>query len=214
MVWAIVVAAGAGTRFGAQKQFLMLNGRSVAAHSIEACLSVADHVVLVVPAERLSGDLPPDLQPDLVVAGGATRAQSVRAGLAVVPLDVEIVVVHDAARPLASAQLFLDAVAAINDGADAAICATPVTDTIKRVDRGSGKTLVKETLDREALVAVQTPQAFKASVLRSAHDGAGEATDDAALVEALGHNVVIVEGNVANVKITTPEDLDRLRGAR
>ena len=214
MVWAIVVAAGAGTRFGAQKQFLMLDGRSVAAHAIEACRSVADHVVLVVPAERLSGDLPPDLQPDLVVAGGATRAQSVRAGLAAVPLDVEIVVVHDAARPLASAQLFLDAVAAINDGADAASCATPVTDTIKRVDRRSGKTLVQETLDREALVAVQTPQAFKASVLRSAHDGDGEATDDAALVEALGHNVVIVEGNVANVKITTPEDLDRLRGAR
>ena len=214
MVWAIVVAAGAGTRFGAQKQFLMLDGRSVAAHSIEACRSVADHVVLVVPAERLSGDLPPDLQPDLVVAGGATRAQSVRAGLAAVPLDVEIVVVHDAARPLASAQLFLDVVAAINDGADAASCATPVTDTIKRVDRHSGKTLVQETLNREALVAVQTPQAFKASVLRSAHDGAGEATDDAALVEALGHSVVIVEGNVANVKITTPEDLDRLRGAR
>ncbi len=214
MVWAIVVAAGAGTRFGAQKQFLMLGGRSIAARSIDACRSVADHVVLVVPAERLHGDLPDDLEADLVVAGGATRAQSVRAGLAAVPSDVDIIVVHDAARPLASAELFHAAVAAVRDGADAAICATPVTDTIKRVERSLGRTFVKETLDRDALVAVQTPQAFNARVLRSAHGGGGEATDDAALVEALGHTVVIVEGNVANVKITTPDDLDRLEGPR
>ena len=105
-----------------------------------------------------------------------------RAGLAAVPADAEIVVVHDAARPLAGADLFQRTVAAVRAGADAAIPGVPVTDTVKQVEDGR----VVATVDRSRLVAVQTPQAFRAAVLRRAHAGDPEATDDAALVEALG----------------------------
>ncbi|MEI6700720.1 MAG: 2-C-methyl-D-erythritol 4-phosphate cytidylyltransferase [Actinomycetota bacterium] len=212
MVWAIVVAAGAGTRFGAQKQFLDLNGRSVAAQSVAACRNVANHVVLVVPSDRLD-DLPNDLVADVVVAGGSSRSASVRAGLEAVPLDVDIVVIHDAARPMAPPQLFHDVVAAVRDGAAGSICAISVTDTIKVVDRTTTPVKVLETLNRDELVAVQTPQAFDAVILRSAHEGNAEASDDAALVEILGHNVVVVNGSVKNVKITTIEDLAHLEGA-
>lgn len=202
-VWVIVVAAGSGTRFGARKQYEALGGQRVLDWSLAAARSVADGVVVVVPA----GDVDRPEPADHVVAGGATRSASVRAGLAVVPDDAGVVVVHDAARPLAAPELFravLDAVAA---GADGAIPAVPVADTIKRVE---GDTVV-ETLDRDELVAVQTPQAFRAAALRSAHAGGAEATDDGALVEAAGGRVVVVPGDPANVKLTTASDLDRLR---
>jgi 2-C-methyl-D-erythritol 4-phosphate cytidylyltransferase len=159
-------------------------------------------VVLVVPP---AGDAPPVPADgvDAVVPGGATRSASVRAGLASVPDDAEVVVVHDAARPLAGADLFDATVAAVRAGADGAIAAAPVTDTVKRVE---GERVV-ETLDRTALVAVQTPQAFAARVLRAAHAGEPEATDDAALVEAAGGRVVVVPGDRWNIKITEPADL-------
>src|SRR5439155_19496833 len=131
------------------------------------------------------------------VEGGATRSASVRAGLGAVPADAEIVVVHDAARPLAAPELFDRVVGAVRAGADGAIAAAPVTDTVKRVDRDR----VVETLDRSALVAVQTPQAFAAAVLRVAHARDAEATDDAALVEAAGGTVVVVTAPRGNLKI-------------
>jgi 2-C-methyl-D-erythritol 4-phosphate cytidylyltransferase len=156
---------------------------------------VSDGVVIVAP--------PQDAAREGAVAGGATRSDSVRAGLAVVPEDATIIVVHDAARPLASVELYRRAIDAVHSGADAAIPGIPVTDTIKVVADG----VVVSTPDRSALVAVQTPQAFRAGVLRAAHEAGGDATDDAALVEGLGGVVAVVAGETTTRKITVPEDL-------
>jgi 2-C-methyl-D-erythritol 4-phosphate cytidylyltransferase len=142
----------------------------------------------------------------VVVEGGATRTGSVCRGVAAVPETAEVIVVHDAARPLASEDLFravIDAVTA--GGAGGAVPGVPVSDTIKVVD---GSQWVTATLDRAALVAVQTPQAFDAALLRRAHANGTEATDDAALVEALGATVRVVPGDPHNLKITTPADLE------
>jgi 2-C-methyl-D-erythritol 4-phosphate cytidylyltransferase len=186
----------------------------VAEWAVAACRSVCDSVVLVVPADALSSDATKRLGADVSVAGGATRAASVRAGLEALGADAEVVVVHDAARPLARPQLFKAVLSAL-DGADVAgaICAVPVTDTIKRVvarpSGDHGEASVVETLDRSDLVAVQTPQAFSVEVLRRAHCGDPDATDDAALVEALGLTVSVVPGDPDNLKLTTPADLAR-----
>ncbi len=198
-VWAVVVAAGSATRFGRLKQFESLAGRQVLDWSTEAARSVAAGVVLVVPdPTRVE-----DLGADVVVTGGSTRAASVRAGLNAVPNDAEVVVVHDAARPLAGADLFRAVVKALVPGVDAAVPGLPVADTVKHVvdDR------VISTLDRSELVAVQTPQAFRAGGLRSAHRTGDEATDDAALIESAGGTVVIVPGDPRNIKLTAPSDL-------
>jgi 2-C-methyl-D-erythritol 4-phosphate cytidylyltransferase len=120
-----------------------------------------------------------------------------------VPDDADVVVVHDAARPNASAALWRAVVDAVLAGADAAVPALPVTDTLKRVDGA----VVVGTVARDGLVGVQTPQAFGAGVLRAAHATGGSATDDAALVEAAGGRVVVVPGERANLKITEPADL-------
>ena len=199
-VWAIVVAAGSGSRFGGPKQFEELDGRRVVDWALVASRSVADGVVLVVPADHLEDEAP---VADAVVAGGATRSASVRAGLGVVPADATVVVVHDAARPFAAPALFEAVVTAVRDGADGAIPGVALADTVKQVRDGH----VVATLDRAELVAVQTPQAFAATALRRAHAGAGEATDDAALVEAAGGRVVVVPGDPANTKITLRTDL-------
>jgi 2-C-methyl-D-erythritol 4-phosphate cytidylyltransferase len=145
-----------------------------------------------------------------VVAGGATRAESVRAGLAAVPVHVDVVVVHDAARPLAGAGLYAAVVAAVRAGADGAIPGLPVADTLKRVEGdadASGTGVIVGTVDRGGLVAAQTPQAFRADVLRAAHASGRDATDDAALVEARGGKVVVVPGDPRNLKLTGPRDL-------
>lgn len=201
-VWALVVAGGSGTRFGRPKQFALLAGRPVVAWSVAACRPAATGVVLVLPEGRLDRDF----GADAVVAGGPTRSASVRNGLAAVPPDAAVVVVHDAARPLAGPALFLSVLAALDDPSVAgAVCAVPVTDTLKRVDRATGA--VAGTVDRGDLVAVQTPQAFRAGILRRAHAGDDDATDDAALVEGLGATVRAVPGDPRNVKLTTPADL-------
>ena len=197
-MWAIVVAAGSGNRFGGQKQFEQLEGRRVVDWSVAACRSVADGVVLVVPPDH---DAPEEA--DIVVNGGATRSDSVRAGLDAVPVDAAVVLVHDAARPFASPALFQAVVEAVRNGADGAVPAVAVTDTIKRVADGR----VVATRDRAELVAVQTPQAFAAEVLRRAHARGVEATDDAAVVEAAGGRLVVVPGDPANTKITRRADL-------
>ena len=198
-MWAIVVAGGSGQRFGELKQFALLAGRPVARWSVEACRPTASGVVLVVPSG--SGDHS-ECGADRVVPGGVSRSASVRCGLAAVPDEADVIVVHDAARPLATAALF-EAVVAVATDHGAAICAVPVSDTIKRVDGG----VVIDTLDRDELVAVQTPQAFDAALLRRAHASGTEATDDATLVELLGASVSVVPGDAHNVKITTPADL-------
>jgi 2-C-methyl-D-erythritol 4-phosphate cytidylyltransferase len=197
-----VVAAGSGARFGGQKQFEELEGRRVVDWAVAACRSVADGVVLVVPADHLDD---PTFATDLVVGGGTTRSASVRCGLDAVPPEAHIVIVHDAARPFAAPALFEAVVAAVRDGADGAVPGVPLADTIKRVADGR----VVATLDRSELVAVQTPQAFAAAALRRAHAAGGEATDDAALVEAASGVVAVVPGDPANTKITRRADLGR-----
>lgn len=200
--WAVLVAGGNGTRFGGPKQFAALAGRPVLEWSVDTAGRACDGLVIVVPADRVA-DADPAGRADAVVAGGATRSESVRAGLEAVPAGADVIVVHDAARPLAPLDLWLAVIAAVRTGADAAIPAAPVTDTVKEVRTGGELT----TLDRSRLVAVQTPQAFRAAVLRAVHCEGGEATDDAALVEAAGGRVVLVPGPTRNLKITDPEDL-------
>jgi 2-C-methyl-D-erythritol 4-phosphate cytidylyltransferase len=198
-VWAIIVAAGSASRFGRLKQFEPLAGRQVIEWSMEAARSVAAGVVLVVP-DRAGAQ---DRGADVVVTGGSTRAASVRSGLDAVPSDAEVVVVHDAARPLAGAHLFRAVVEALVPGVDAVVPGLPVVDTVKQVAGGR----VVSTLDRNELVTVQTPQAFRASGLRFAHQTGREATDDAAVVEAAGGTVVVVPGDRRNLKLTEVSDL-------
>ena len=199
-VWTVIVAAGSGERFGRAKQFEVLGDRRVLDWSLDAARAVSDGVVLVVPADT-TGRREPGV--DAVVAGGPTRSSSVRAGLAAVPGEAEVIVIHDAVRPLASVHLFESVVAAVESGADGAIPAVPVTATIKRVAQGS----VTATVERDGLFEVQTPQAFAALALRKAHADEPDATDDAALIEAVGGKVVVVEGETTNVKITHGHDL-------
>jgi 2-C-methyl-D-erythritol 4-phosphate cytidylyltransferase len=160
----------------------------------------SDGVIVVVPPEvavKEGG-----------VAGGATRSDSVRRGLSAVPKNATIICVHDAARPFANEADFQRVIEAVEDGADGAVPAIPVADTIKVVD-DTGQ--VMRTPPRGSLRAVQTPQAFRAEMLRRAHASLGESTDDAALVEAEGGKVVVVDGDVVNRKITTREDLEWAR---
>ena len=196
----MVVAGGSGARFGGHKQFAPLGGRQVVEWSLDVARTVCEGVVLVVPDTWLAAC---SGRADAVVAGGVTRAGSVRAGLERVPAGADVVVVHDAARPLASRELWRTVIDAVVAGADAAVPCVPVTDTIKQ--RQADGSLV--TLERSRLVASQTPQAFCHEALRRAHAGGGEATDDAALLESLGCRVVEVPGEPANFKLTGPSDL-------
>ena len=200
-VWIVIVAAGSGTRFGGPKQYERLGSSRIIDRSIETACRVADRVALVVAASdveivRTQFDSRPTIA---VRAGGATRSASVRSGLAAVSNDAEVIVVHDAARPLASLELFRQVIAAVREGADAAVPGVAVADTLRRIDGG--------TVDRSGVVAVQTPQAFRAEMLRRAHEGQPDATDDATLVERIGGKVVIVPGETTNFKITTAHDL-------
>ncbi len=195
-IWTIVVGGGGGRRFGTLKQYEDLGGRRVIDWAIAAAWTVSNGVVVVVPDGHAGG-------PGTVV-GGSTRSESVRRGLAAVPAGATIVCVHDAARPFAAAETFSLVIDAVTGGAAGAVPGVPVTDTIKVIDAGGG---VLATPERSSVVAVQTPQAFRAAVLRAAHAGGAEGTDDAALVEALGEPVVVVAGRPENRKITEPADL-------
>lgn len=204
-VWTIVVAGGSGQRFGGLKQFSELGGRRMVDWAVETAALASAGVVVVVPAEQANDPtfVPPP-GTTIVVAGGSTRSESVRRGIAAVPSDADVICVHDAARPFATEVLFRAVIAAVSDGIDAAIPGVSVADTIKAVD-ASGH--VVATPDRSSLRAVQTPQAFRADALRGAHAANPEATDDAAVVEANGGYVVVVQGETNNRKITGPDDL-------
>jgi 2-C-methyl-D-erythritol 4-phosphate cytidylyltransferase len=198
--WAVVVAGGSGSRFGGKKQFAVLKGREVLEWSLAVAGRTCDGVVLVLPPEMVAQSA---RRAERVVAGGGTRCASVRAGLAAVPDDAGVVVVHDAARPLASERIWRAVIEAVRLGADAGVPCVPLADTVKQRQDDGG--LV--TLDRARLLASQTPQAFAAAVLRAAHAGDKEATDDAALVEAIGGRVTEVAGDPSNLKLTTRLDL-------
>ncbi len=199
-VWTIVVAGGSGIRFGARKQFLEIAGRTVVQRSVDAAIGQSAGVVVVVPTDAVKTTVIDAGSAELhVVEGGASRAESVRAGLSVIPDDATVVLVHDAARPLASPALFGRVIEAVTGGAHAVVPAVAVADTIRHRDGG--------VIDRADLLAVQTPQGFDVATLRMAHASNDDATDDATLVEALGHEVVIVEGEAVNNKLTEPTDL-------
>jgi len=210
--WAVLVAAGSGERLGSDmpKAFAPLAGRPLLAESMERldASEWIDGIVVAVPSgwEEPAILLAEELGAAKVaqaVAGGPARAESVRLGLAEVPDDVAAVLVHDAARPLVSHDVVERVVTALGEGWDGVVPAVPVADTIKRLD---GR-VVLETLPRAELVAAQTPQGFRAEVLRAALErDIAAASDCASLVEARGGRVVVVEGDPALVKVTTDAD--------
>jgi 2-C-methyl-D-erythritol 4-phosphate cytidylyltransferase len=208
MTLALIVAAGVGERLGAArpKALVELGGRPMVQWSIDALRRVQE-------IERIVIALPPGVQapPGVIgVEGGAVRSSSVQRALAAAG-EGETVLVHDAARPLLTAELARDVIAALrrDEGAAAAIAAAPVTDTIKRVDDAGA---VVQTLERRSLWAVQTPQVFRRAALEHALDVPAEvlaeATDDAWLIERAGGKVIVVGVEADNLKVTTPLDLE------
>lgn len=214
-VGVVLVAAGLGTRLGAPqpKAFVRVAGATLLEHAVARALESAGtaQVVVVAPASHLgeAGALlsaHPRAADVTVVAGGTERSQSVAAGLSALRDDLDIVLVHDAARCLAPAALFERLAAAVRAGHDAVVPGQHVADTIKQVDV-DGR--VVATPERSALRAIQTPQAFRRSVLTEAHASGADATDDAALVERAGGTVLVIDGDDLAFKVTTPADLDR-----
>lgn len=215
-VGVVIVAAGSGSRLGADrpKAFVELAGRTLLEHALDGVLaSGATSVVVVVPESALEQahqivDLAGgcDCATVTVVTGGAERTDSVRAGLAALDPAVDVVLVHDAARCLTPAPVFERVISAVAGGAAGAVPGIPVVDTVKSVD---ARGVITATPDRSTLRAIQTPQGFAADVLRRAYASTAAATDDAALVEQLGHDVAVVEGAPLAFKITTADDLAR-----
>lgn len=196
-LWAILVAAGLGARFGGPKHEADLHGEPLWKHAEGALRAAgADEVVVV-------GEVPGG------IAGGPRRRDSVASGLDRVPADVEFVLVHDAARPLASPDLIGRIVDRLRAGDAAGVVpAVPVRDTLK----DTADDVVTGTVDRSSLVAVQTPQGFVTEALRRAHATVDDdVSDDATLLEAIGERVVTVPGDPANLKVTYPEDLVLVR---
>lgn len=228
---ALLLGAGRGERTGSRepKAFLRMGGMTLlerAARTVDACPEVGWMAIVVPPGreeEAVRAGVEAMSTPGAVVPGGATRQASVRLAMealsapfwesraqgeepAALPPEVEAVVCHDVARPLATPELFSRVLTAL-EGADGVVPGVPVSDTIKRV-RGSS---VTGTVVRDDLVLAQTPQAFRRSVLEEAHAAADrdgiEATDDAALVERIGGTVVVVPGDPTNLKVTVPSDV-------
>ncbi|PTL35730.1 2-C-methyl-D-erythritol 4-phosphate cytidylyltransferase [Candidatus Methylomirabilis limnetica] len=215
-VTAIIPAAGAGVRFGGavKKQFIALDGLPILSHTLRALAAskaLSAIIVVVPPGEELRGRKALELaRIDLeteVVPGGQARQDSVYIGLQRAKAETDLVLIHDGVRPFVSREVVLATIEAAKEWG-AAIAAVPVIDTIKRVDTDG---FVVETLQREQLWAVQTPQVFRYALLMRAHrairEGGIVATDDAALVERIGGMVKVVRGSYENLKITSEEDL-------
>ena len=209
-VSAIIAAGGRGLRFGSAepKQLLTLAGEPILKRSVDAYLSceLVSDLVIALPAPLAR--VPPEYlqhasKPVIVVEGGERRRDSVANAFARVPARADVVVVHDAARPLISDVVIRRTIDAARESG-AAIAAIAARDTVKRVGTGG---VIAETLPREQIFFAQTPQAFRVAVLRDALAQAGDATDEAMLAERAGHTVRVVEGDVRNLKITTPDDL-------
>ncbi len=211
--YAIILAAGSSIRFAGDepKQFLPLAGRPLLAHSIQAFVDSPSirEIILVVPAASrasVTDDILLEYQFEKVsrvISGGVTRAESTKNGLEAVASDAELIAIHDGARPTVSPSDIERVIhAAAKDGA--AILASPVGDTLKRV----AEQRIVATVDRAGLYAAQTPQVFRADLIRRAHDsGADSVTDDAQAVEALGVQVTVVESSDTNIKVTRPGDI-------
>jgi 2-C-methyl-D-erythritol 4-phosphate cytidylyltransferase len=216
VTWAVLAAAGRGERLGSDrpKAFARLRGRPLLAESLER-LEGSEWIEFIVIAAPAEWEEPAILLAEelgagkvsSVVTGGASRSDSVREALAEVADDAAVVLVHDAARPLLPDEVIERVLAPLSEGWDGVVPSLPVSDTVKRVEGDR----VVETLPRGELVAVQTPQAFIASVLREALSGdVSAASDCASLVEARGGRVRVVEGDHRLLKVTSPEDLTRV----
>jgi 2-C-methyl-D-erythritol 4-phosphate cytidylyltransferase len=212
-VWAVLVAAGRGERLGLDrpKAFAPLRGRPLLAESLER-LEASDWIDAIVVVAPEEWEEPAILLAEELgcgkvsagVAGGPTRAESVRIGVVEVPEDAAVILVHDAARPLLPEEVVERVLAPLGERWDGAVPALPVADTIKRVRDA----MVVETLPRNELVAIQTPQAFDAAVLRAAFAGeVPDASDCASLVEAQGGRIKVVDGDRRLLKVTSAEDL-------
>jgi 2-C-methyl-D-erythritol 4-phosphate cytidylyltransferase len=214
-VWAVIVAAGRGERFGLDrpKAFANLRGRPLLAESLER-LEASDWVDEIVVAAPPGWEEPVILLAEELgcgkvvssVPGGETRSASVRAALREVSEDAAVILVHDAARPVLPEDVIERLLTALNEGWDGAVPVLPVPDTVKRVEGDQ----VFETLDRDGIALAQTPQAFVAAALRDAASAASEATDCAALVEARGGRIKAVPGDSRLLKVTEPADLKRV----
>ena len=210
MGWvAIVPAAGSGTRLGRgePKALVTLGGRTLLAHTLEVLRAVGfERIVVAVPAERVAA-IQAVLAPypsETAVAGGATRAASVRLAFASLdPRAGDVVCIHDAARPFVSAAEIAEVMRSAERGG-AAVAATPIVDTVKRVEGGR----VAGTVERAGLWAAATPQAFRGDLLRQALSAGGEATDESALCERLGIPVAVAAVSRLSFKVTTAEDLE------
>lgn len=211
-VTAIIAAGGRGSRLGSAqpKQLLAIGGRPILARSLDAFVQHPriGSVIVALPAD-VAADPPAYLRDPRVtlVVGGERRQDSVARAFARVPDGTDIVIIHDAARPFASASL-IDRTIDAADAYGAAIAALPVTDTVKRAD---ARRVIVDTIPRSEIFLAQTPQAFRTAVLREAlasADTAGEATDEAMLAERAGHHVRLVDGEQGNIKITTAADLE------
>jgi len=196
--WGVIVAGGSGARYGRLKQLEPLGGQRVLDWSVRALKPLCAGLVVVVP-EQLVDTVQID-GVDAVVAGGADRSASVRAGLDAVEAGATHILVHDAARPLLTSALIERVITALADGADGAVPVVAISDSLRTVEG--------EPVDRSAYVAVQTPQGFTIKALRDAHDGGTSASDDATLVAAQGLVVRHVSGESSNLKITEPVDLE------
>lgn len=197
--WAIVLAAGSGVRFDAPKQFADIAGTRPVDLAVNSAVTACDHTVLVLPpATRWTG--PPV---DHIVAGGANRAASVRAGLSRIPDASGVVVVHQAANPLASVETLAALIDAVEGGAHAAAPGLRPPDLVRRIDGG----VAGEVLGRDDLVLIQTPAAFRLEVLREAHTLDILAFEDTERVTAAGYEVQILPGDPANIHVVRPEDL-------
>ena len=213
-VTAIIAAGGSSLRFGGAqpKQLVSIGGRAVLERSVSTFLAHAqvDEVVVALPAEVMAN--PPQYlrgasaKPLRMVPGGPRRQDSVANAFRAIADRAELVVVHDAARPFASADLIGRTIAAAAESG-AAIAATPARDTVKQAELGERAWMVRTTLSRESIFLAQTPQAFRRNVLRDALASTADATDEAELAERAGHAVRLVEGDPANIKITTLEDV-------
>jgi 2-C-methyl-D-erythritol 4-phosphate cytidylyltransferase len=214
-VWAVLVAAGRGERLGEDrpKAFVRLGELPLLAEPLRR-LDESDWIDAVVVVAPPEWEEPAILLAEEIgaskvsacVTGGATRTESVRAGVADVPDDAAVILVHDAARPFLPPEVISRLLDALGEGFDGALPGLPVADTVKRVREG----VVEETLRREDLVAVQTPQAFVAPVLRAALARGAEGTDCASLVESAGGRVKVVAGDERLLKVTTRADLERV----
>ncbi|WP_084039250.1 2-C-methyl-D-erythritol 4-phosphate cytidylyltransferase [Demequina sp. NBRC 110053] len=206
---AVVTAAGSGTRLGADvpKALVHIEGRALVAWAVSRVLQIADAVVVTAPASHLDAFREAVDGAARVVAGGATRQESVAAGLTALALDDDdVVLIHDAARAFQDLSVMAATVRAVEAGADGAVPVVPVTDTLVAAPAADGG--LGAPLDRATLRAVQTPQTFRGRVALDAHRSTGvDATDDASLARELGYRIVAVDGHEWGFKVTRPSDL-------